>query len=90
MADKNLRAFGSYLVHLRRQKGFSQARLVQAVNQRAGRQIISLRTIGRWETGDHEPYLSELAPVVAQLDGSIEEAAALIVGNVTRLHQEAA
>jgi transcriptional regulator with XRE-family HTH domain len=83
MAAKNLQAFGAYLRRLREQKGVSQARLVRDLNG-----AIGLRTIGRWETGAHEPYLSELAPVVAYLGGTIEDAAALITGSDP--HQKAA
>lgn len=80
MAAKDLGAFGSWLADLRRQKGVSQARLVRDLNDQAGCVVIGLRTVSRWENGDNEPYLSELAPVVRYLGGSIEDAAALIAG----------
>ena len=80
MAQKDLRQFGAWLKRLREQKGVSQARVVSEVG-------VSLRTIGRWENGEHEPYLSELAPVIHYLDGDLNQAVSLIV---LRPHQEAA
>lgn len=85
MATKNLSTFGDYIKGLREQKGVSQARLVRDM---AG--AIGLRTISRWENGTHEPYLSELAPVVNYLGGNLAEAAALIASDSAREQQKAA
>lgn len=85
MAVKNLSAFGEYLRRLREQKGVSQAQLASDLKD-----VVGLRTIGRWENGRHEPYLSELAPVLTYLGGSLAEAAVLIAGSGAKEQQKAA
>lgn len=67
-----LKAFGAYIRQLRKRKGLTQSGVVD------GMQGISLRTIGRWENGTHEPYISELAPVVEWLGGSVLRALLLL------------
>ena len=69
-----LKVLGAYLRRLRKLKGWSQTQLVTKVNGAVG-----LRTVGRWENGDHEPYISELLPVVDALGGSIARATLLMV-----------
>jgi transcriptional regulator with XRE-family HTH domain len=59
-------ALGAYLRRLRIRSGLSQAALV---GELAG--AVSLRTIGRWENGEVEPYVSELEPLVSRLGGSM-------------------
>lgn len=69
MAQKNLRDFGAFLRRLREEKGYTQ---VQVAERLKGR--VSLRTIGRWENGTHEPYLSELAPLLELLECDLHQA----------------
>ena len=82
---KDLRAFGAYMRRLRKQKGISRSSLVLALQGRVG-----LRTIDRWENGTHEPYISELAPVIEYLGGDVSEAVALVVSETRETLQEAA
>lgn len=71
-----LEAFGAYMRRLRDRSGLTQAGLVQELNG-----TVSLRTIGRWENGRHEPYISELAPVLARLRGSMMRAVLLVMSD---------
>lgn len=71
-----LRAFGAYVRRLRERAGFTQASLVDALHGE-----VSLRTIGRWENGKNEPYVSELAPVMDRLQGSILRAVLLVLSD---------
>ncbi len=69
-----LKAFGAYIAHLRTRAGYTQQSLVAALDNNP-----SLRTIGRWENGRQEPYLSELEPVIEKIKGSMPRAALLIM-----------
>jgi transcriptional regulator with XRE-family HTH domain len=69
------RALGAYLRRLRLRSGLSQVALAGEMQG-----AVSLRTIGRWENGEVEPYVSELAPLVARLNGSMLRAILLMIG----------
>lgn len=80
-----LRAFGAYVRELRQLRSLTQAGMVSACGG-----LISLRTLGRWENGTHEPGISELAPVIEWLGGSVVRAMLLIVsGSATEADAKA-
>jgi transcriptional regulator with XRE-family HTH domain len=69
-----MQELGAYLRRLRNRAGLSQVALAGEL-----RGTVSLRTIGRWENGEVEPYVSELAPLVERLNGSMVRALLLLI-----------
>jgi transcriptional regulator with XRE-family HTH domain len=69
-----MQELGAYLRRLRNRAGLSQVALAGELQG-----VVSLRTIGRWENGEVEPYVSELAPLVERLNGSMLRALLLMV-----------
>lgn len=56
---------GGRIMQLRKEKGYTQAKLAEALN-------VSNKTISRWETGDGFPDISILPQLVAELGTSID------------------
>ena len=65
---------GRYIKQLREAQGLTQ-------REAAARVGLHSKTIERWEAGSHEPRLTELAPYVKMLNGSLADVIELLTGD---------